>query len=210
MYEGGGRLVLQMRRPVHGGDDPAAASFKSGVVLTPAEAANVAATLLTAAGMEAAVPTPDDPQSAAEADWPAAARRRPRCRRPEVEARPQDRGCGMSKRDSNLARLQRQQAVRLKRVNIERERRGLPAFKMQDLRGTAREKNCSIGDLIKMLEDDPALTPRAGPPPATVDHPPANNPPTFRGKKATNRCAPNSPSGLKANPRPTARPTSCS
>ena len=50
IYSGHGRLVLQVRRLVHGSDDPAAASFKSGVELTPADAARVAAELLTAAG----------------------------------------------------------------------------------------------------------------------------------------------------------------
>ena len=53
VYNGGGGVVLQVRRLVHGAEDPTAASFKSGVVLTPVVAARVAAELLTAAGMEA-------------------------------------------------------------------------------------------------------------------------------------------------------------
>ena len=52
VYAGEGKLVLQVRRLVHGADDPLAASFKSAVVLTPAEAVRVAAELLTLAAEE--------------------------------------------------------------------------------------------------------------------------------------------------------------
>jgi hypothetical protein len=52
VYGGEGKLVLQVRRLVHGAEDPLAASFKSGVALTPAEAARVAAELLTMAAAE--------------------------------------------------------------------------------------------------------------------------------------------------------------
>ena len=50
IYSGEGRIVLQVRRLIHGADDPTAPSFKSGVTLTPTQAARVAAELLTVAG----------------------------------------------------------------------------------------------------------------------------------------------------------------
>ena len=52
IYAGDGRVVLQVRRLVHGHEDPAAASsFKSGVTLDAARAVAVAAELLRAAGV---------------------------------------------------------------------------------------------------------------------------------------------------------------
>jgi hypothetical protein len=45
-------IVLQVRRLVHGADDPLAASFKTGVLLTAAEASRVAAELLTLASRD--------------------------------------------------------------------------------------------------------------------------------------------------------------
>ena len=52
IYSGNGQLVLQVRRLVHGNDDPTACSFKSGIVLTPVECARIAAELMIAAGQE--------------------------------------------------------------------------------------------------------------------------------------------------------------
>lgn len=53
VYSEPGRIVLQVRRLVHGADDPLAASFKSGVLLAPAEAIKVATELLIAATRDA-------------------------------------------------------------------------------------------------------------------------------------------------------------
>jgi hypothetical protein len=52
VYNADQGIVLQVRRLVHGDDDPTANSFKSGVVLTPAEATRVAAELLAIVGRE--------------------------------------------------------------------------------------------------------------------------------------------------------------
>lgn len=49
VYSGDGRIVLQVRRLVHGADDPLAASFKSAVTLTVPEALRVACELLAVA-----------------------------------------------------------------------------------------------------------------------------------------------------------------
>jgi hypothetical protein len=46
VYSGEGRIVLQVRRVVHGADDPVAPSFKSAVTLTVPEALRVASELL--------------------------------------------------------------------------------------------------------------------------------------------------------------------
>jgi len=48
VYSGDGRIVLQVRRVVHGQDDPLAASFKSGVLLDKVAALRVASELLRA------------------------------------------------------------------------------------------------------------------------------------------------------------------
>ena len=49
IYSGDGQIILQVRRLVHGVDDPLAASFKSGVRLDAVTAARVAVELLQAA-----------------------------------------------------------------------------------------------------------------------------------------------------------------
>ena len=47
IYNADNGIVLQVRRLVHGADDPCANSFKSDVVLTPMGATRVAAELLS-------------------------------------------------------------------------------------------------------------------------------------------------------------------
>jgi len=52
VYSAPGRIVLQVRRLVHGSADPLAASFKSAVALTPGECLRVAGELLMVAAAE--------------------------------------------------------------------------------------------------------------------------------------------------------------
>jgi hypothetical protein len=56
VYSGNGRIVLQVRRLVHGALDPLAPSFKSAVQLDPITASKVAAELLAAAAAMARPP----------------------------------------------------------------------------------------------------------------------------------------------------------